>query len=787
MDTRSFFFLVILFLYTSFYSYGQSPEAHPNAHWEINNKFTNEFNGAELDQEQWTNDVNSWGTWSWDPNNAYIKEDALALRMYQETHSRNGKDFYFKSGIYQNRETVTYGYFETSIKASAKGQGTCPAFWLYSRGQPIPTEEDAVQYCEIDAIEIFQVPNQLQRLEMNLHTRIIENGQLTWKRPGQGNRDLTHNTWVAPWDPRDDFHTYGVWNRLDSIIWYVDGIQRGAKKNHYWHLPMYPTVSMGLRTPYERYINGVRTIQPYPDTEPEEGFPTEMFCDYVRAWKTDPQLYADKEKYYNAEFPTNLPLVFNVRYFAGNGEQVLPANGNGVSCKLQEITADGTVVKEYEEVDAASIGKESGLIPFNFSVDSLPLSSDLPAGNQYILRPIFTSSFNGGENITFAEEYYPIQVVEKVEIVEEEEPTGTGNLLQNPNFETGTSAFWTSGGGSGTINIIQDAQDGTYGAKGNVEQLVDLEEGVSYTLTCYVKNLTPDVNVWVGIRDMVNAKLVTNFLVTTTEYEKVTIDFTSQATGQHRFWVWGEQGSEYYSDNFVLLKEGTVLIEQPNLIVNNLLKNPDFESGELNPWIAGNGNTVNIIAESQNGNYAAQGNIEQLVDLEAGADYIFTGYAKNLTPDLNVWVGIRDMVRGELVKNYRILSSDYESFRIEFTSQSDGSHRFWAWGVGGSDYVSDNFVLVKVGEEFITNISEAEIEKKVKITPIQRGVMVNLDPSIRESTIFIHSLSGQLLYRNRVSSGDTFINNAGFPLTGLYLISVQTNQFIKTEKIFISK
>lgn len=87
--------------------------------------------------------------------------------MRQETHSRNGKEFYFKSGIYQSREKVTYGYFEASIKASAKGQGTAPAFWLYSRGEPVPTEEGGVQYCEIDAIEIFQIPNQLKRLEMN--------------------------------------------------------------------------------------------------------------------------------------------------------------------------------------------------------------------------------------------------------------------------------------------------------------------------------------------------------------------------------------------------------------------------------------------------------------------------------------------------------------------------------------------------------------------------------------------------------------------------------------------
>ena len=777
-------FLFIVFLSLSFYANAQSPVSHPDAPWNLNPTFSNEFNTAELDQEQWTNNVGSWGTWSWDTDNAYITDNALTLRMRQETHSRNGKEFYFKSGIYQSREKVTYGYFEASIKASAKGQGTAPAFWLYSRGEPVPTEEGGVQYCEIDAIEIFQIPNQLKRLEMNLHTRIIEDGELTWKRPGQGDEELTRNTWDAPWDPRDEFHTYGVWNRLDSIFWYVDGIQRGAKKNLYWHLPMIPTVSMGLRTPYERYINGVRTIVPFPDTEPEEGFPTEMFCDYVRAWKTDPQVYADRERYFYAEFPKNLGLPFDVRYFAGNGEEVLDENGEGVSATLQELTTVGTVVREIKLTDAESIGKESGLAKFNFSLDSLALSAELPSGNYYVLKTEFKSSANSGETVTLADESYPIQIVAAVEVEEPEPEVPSPNLLQNPSFETGNSNFWTRGNGSGPVTIIQDAQDGVYAAQGNVEQLVDLEEGVNYTLTCYVKNLTPDKEVWVGIRDMVKGELVTNYLFSNTTYEKVTIDFTSTSTGSHRFWVWGGGGTEYYSDNFVLLKEGTFLPEEPNLIVNNLLMNPDFESGEFDPWTT---NGAQVIMDAQNGDFAARGNIEQLVDLEEGAEYIFTGYVKNLTPNLNVWTGIRDMVKGELVKNYLILDTEYEAFRIEFTSKSSGSHRFWAWGVGGSEYISDNFVLVKVGDEFITSISAEEINEKVKIATIQNGVMVNIDPSIKESSIFIHSLSGQLLYKNNGSSGDTFINNAGFPMTGLYLISVQTDRFVKTEKVFISK
>lgn len=405
-------FLIVFFLIMGVTGQAQTPVSHPDVSWNLNDNYSDEFNSGVIDEDKWDIDVNDWGTWSWKPENAYLTDTVLTLRMKQETHWRGGQQFWFTSGICQIRETFTYGYFEARIKASEKGQGTCPAFWNYSRGQPTPTEEGGVKYCEIDAVEIFQIPYDYQRLEMNLHARIIENGVLTWKRPGQGDIELCHNTWLAPWDPRDDYHTYGVLNRLDSIFWFVDGIQRGAKKNVYWHLPMHLTVSMGLRTPYEAYIGGVRTAIPYPDSIPEPGFPTEMYCDYVRMWNTPPQLYADREKYYDAEFPVGSTPEFDCRFFAGNGETVIADGWNGMTCKLQEVQADGTVVNEIELVDEMVVGEESGIATFEFPLNDLTVSSSLPEGNRYVLKPAFRSSFDGGQDVFLEEEYYPIQLVE---------------------------------------------------------------------------------------------------------------------------------------------------------------------------------------------------------------------------------------------------------------------------------------------------------------------------------------------------------------------------------------
>lgn len=391
-----------------------SPLLNPACRWKINNSFSDEFNSQSIDQKKWNTDVNDWGTWSWEPENVSNRDTVLALKMQQKEHTRNGNTYYFTSGIAQIKAPVTYGYFESRIKASEKGQGTCPAFWLYSVGQPTPSEEGDVQYSEIDAIEIFQIANHLKRLEMNLHTRIVENGELTWKRPGQGDTELTHNSWDAPWDPRDEFHTYGVWNRLDSIFWYVDGIQRGAKKNYYWHLPMHVTLSMGLRTPYEKYINGVRNVMPYLQSNPEEGFPTEMFCDYIRTWNTPAQLYAEESEYRDAEFDVNTELIFKCRYFAGNESAVLADDWNGVACKLQEIKPDGTVVNEIGLNDNTAVGKVSGSSTFKFSLAGVRPSDELPAGNSYVLKPVFKTSQNSGETIYLKEKSFPIKIVGEI-------------------------------------------------------------------------------------------------------------------------------------------------------------------------------------------------------------------------------------------------------------------------------------------------------------------------------------------------------------------------------------
>lgn len=90
------------------------------------------------------------------------------------------------------------------------------------------------------------------------------------------------NVRATPFDPRDNFHTYGCWVRQDLIIWHVDGVEIGRKKNQYWHRKMNVALSLGLRAPYAIFQQN--RLIPNPDQQIGEGFPTSMKVDYVRVW-----------------------------------------------------------------------------------------------------------------------------------------------------------------------------------------------------------------------------------------------------------------------------------------------------------------------------------------------------------------------------------------------------------------------------------------------------------------------------------------------------------------------
>lgn len=270
-----------------------APVGATSGPWQFSKEHSDEFNGADVDRKKWNIDTKDFGPWSWEPEHVTQNDGSLHIQMVHQDHQRGQQTLHYKSGLARNDRTITYGYFEARLKGCSRYPGACPSFWLYSIGPQnryAARDGETVAYSEIDVVELQQSEFDftakkhfpVTRIDCNLHTTLIQDGKRVWARPG--NRpEICANHFDSPWDPREDFHVYGVENTRDWITWYIDGKEVARKPNLYWHLPMHVTLSLGLRYPFVAYQDGGRKTVPEKTTA--DGFPTTMSVDYVRVWQ----------------------------------------------------------------------------------------------------------------------------------------------------------------------------------------------------------------------------------------------------------------------------------------------------------------------------------------------------------------------------------------------------------------------------------------------------------------------------------------------------------------------
>lgn len=276
--------------------------AKPGEKWVIKWNRSDDFNRDSVDWKKWNKNPENFGAWTWDnETNAVAANGVLTLtvrRLRQDDtkasrRDQSGNPTPFTSAMLKSYAVGTYGYYEARIKGSPVFPGVCPSFWMYSKIDDSIVEKDAVRYSEIDVVEMSQRGNRIEGneriMDHNLHA-ILSNGTggiagRSWQRPNDARFKATQAIeYHAPFDPGQDFHTYGCNVGRDEIIWYVDGIEVGRQENTYWHREMNVAISLGLREPYAVFGNNrLRANESHPATE----FPTNMQIDYVRVWELD--------------------------------------------------------------------------------------------------------------------------------------------------------------------------------------------------------------------------------------------------------------------------------------------------------------------------------------------------------------------------------------------------------------------------------------------------------------------------------------------------------------------
>lgn len=293
--------------------YTQTPHNSKGV-YEVMEEFTCEFDKMPKSRDWQVIDNEAFATWTFKDRNVEVKDGMLNLVMKYDDHTRpDGRHMNFSSGMLRSTNGVNYGYFEARIKGAHIFPGTCTAFWLYNRDMKArlqTTQPGETVYSEIDIIEIQQVPRDNKIQSFNLHVMTHEKDQngksrtsfkTAGKYPKMGKNEVRFD-----WDSRDDYHLYACESRPDSIIFYVDNQRVAARANYHWHLDMLLTLSLGLRTPYEKYEGGTRAgravVQTTEQQAKEAGFPTAMKVDYVRSWKRkDYSKFNSSERLFNEE------------------------------------------------------------------------------------------------------------------------------------------------------------------------------------------------------------------------------------------------------------------------------------------------------------------------------------------------------------------------------------------------------------------------------------------------------------------------------------------------------
>jgi beta-glucanase (GH16 family) len=323
--------------------------AKASGDWVFAPEHSDEFSGDKVDRDRWNVDTKDFGVWSWEPENVVQKDGSMHIQIVHDEHLRDGKTLYYKSGLARNERTITYGYFEARVKGCSRYPGASPAFWLYSIGpqnRHHAKNGEVVAYSEIDVIELQQCEFDFKtkthfpvtRIDCNLHTTVMRDGKRVWMRPNT-HPQICQNHFDADFDPRSDYHVYGVENTPQSITWYIDGVEVAKKPNLYWHLPMHVTLSLGLRHPFVKYVNNDRV--PNDETSTADGFPTHMSVDYVRVWKRK----TDVGK-------TSGPVSFSKEVYIAKEKTKWEANGWPWN--------QAKVEANFDEMDADNDGQATG-------------------------------------------------------------------------------------------------------------------------------------------------------------------------------------------------------------------------------------------------------------------------------------------------------------------------------------------------------------------------------------------------------------------------------------------
>lgn len=353
MKVRIIFFLISLFVFSL------------NAqNWQL--VWEDDFNGSSLDQSKWVHDIGTgsqYGMWGWgngelqyyQPQNTTLNNGIAKIEVKEEP---NGIIDSWSATSYFSSSKITtkglfnfrYGKVEARIK-TIDGQGFWPAFWMLPSNGSWPCDG------EIDIMEQWGNDYLTNSTSGAAHLGTCPYSQSTHFYE-------TSSSYISSGSYADDFHTYSVIWKEDTITWYVDEIELfSLNPSSYWSIPSQSAWPFNANEWYIMINLAITQAGPNSNTV----FPNQMEIDYVRVYQenlTNSINIDDKNKYTVFPNPANDFLtiqgnnVSSIKIFNIHGNIVLSKNVNNNKKVDISILNKGMYLVELEDYFGFKINKK---------------------------------------------------------------------------------------------------------------------------------------------------------------------------------------------------------------------------------------------------------------------------------------------------------------------------------------------------------------------------------------------------------------------------------------------
>ena len=192
--------------------------------------FSDEFKNSKLNTKKWIDSYPFGARTHSNGEQEYYAPDAVSvengnLRFKAERRKMGGMPYTSGMATTFGNFSQKFGWFEIRAKMPA-GKGMWPAFWLLpADGKKWPPE--------IDILEILgHEPN---KVHLTNH----------WRTDGPSHHEGKGVDFTGP-DFTKDYHTYALQWTPTELVWYIDGVERYATREHIPQEPMYVLLNLAV-------------------------------------------------------------------------------------------------------------------------------------------------------------------------------------------------------------------------------------------------------------------------------------------------------------------------------------------------------------------------------------------------------------------------------------------------------------------------------------------------------------------------------------------------------------